>query len=354
MLGRTAANRQTLETAAKAVLLLSLFTVVAPFSNSPSDSIEAWESKALKATDPDVDVMGLADSSPRLKRAIGNSARQSDDHPLESIESWETKALRATDPDLDAMDRIPSDRSQQRLQKQAMDENIGEMNGLISDASLNVSPDIRATASDGSRVSSPKAQLGDIDHASHHPPTHNLDTVGASHPQEQQLETKQSSKPEKNSAPASPHAPKAAAPAISNLPAQIKEVRNFLLGLQTQVHRDARESARSLADLQRVYRSQDRNRDADADTVDSSASATSTRPGTIPSPPSHERAHREQHPRRPPRAHAPRCAGGRDAPRDGGYAQPDEDTRSALDAADAADAQARRLVARSRRGACAW
>jgi hypothetical protein len=101
-------------------------------------------------TDPDVDVTGLAPSSPRQKLAIGNSAGQSDRHPLESIEPWETKALRATDPDMDAMDRIPSDRLQQRLQKHvAFDKNIGEMNGLISNVSLHVSPDSHPAASDG-------------------------------------------------------------------------------------------------------------------------------------------------------------------------------------------------------------
>jgi hypothetical protein len=354
MLCRSAANRQTLKTAFKTVVLLSLFSFVTPYSKSLSDNIEAWESKALQATDPDIDVTGLPQTSLRQKRAISNSAKNSVGHSLESIESWETKALRDTDPDMDALDRIPSDRSQQRFEKQVLDGNVDGMKQFSSDSSLNVSPDSRSAASDS--IPHPqKAQLLDVSHSRAQKPGKGA----VSHPQAQQLGSTQSADAGEISAQAPSAAPAqtpAAPPALANLPAQIKEVRNFLLGLQTQVHQDAKESARSLADLRRVYHSQDQNSDADAYMED--PSSVSTRRGA-PLPPAVARAlashpcrpfarHRAHpHARRPSAGGGDAALGGRSARPDGRSARPDDDTRSALDAAEAADAQARRLVARS-------
>ena len=202
-------------------LFLVLVPGVAPYNAKGIQSIEAWERQALRATDPDVDAYGFRNGdeeavTPHSKLVLADQ---------QDIRSWESKALRATDPDLDTMGATQSDRMMRRKQQQILSGDINKLPRMPRSD----------TAKRGSRPRDSHADLAT------HPAAPKVKTPSRRAQQAGQADSAAQHvavKPEK----------------AASLPAQIQMVRKFLLSLQEQVHHDAKESARSLSQLRRVYR----------------------------------------------------------------------------------------------------
>jgi hypothetical protein len=184
-----------------------------------STGIEAWEHQALQETDPDSDVPGVGKS--HLTAGHTSRSSGSNDDQSESIASWETKALQATDPDIDAMSVHHSVRSA----------------GNMAELSRTVGTD--------DNIKNIKSSGSDLDPSSNSAPQ----------VQEHFQVSSEPSASKSYAASDGQTAEKSNTKSTLNLPDQIQKVRKFLLSLQQQVHRDAKVSARSLADLYRIDRS---------------------------------------------------------------------------------------------------
>ena len=195
---------------------------ISAYSSKADESrdIDTWERQALQATDPDVDFLGYKPTAaPTVADLRAGQAG--------NIRAWESNALRVTDPDSDAMDVLSSKAGLESRDSRRLS------NILDADERVNIE---RPESTTGTKLSSnlKRPKRLDIVRSGRHESDGSKSHSSAKAESAKQLVTKP----------------------IVTLPEQIQKVRKFLLSLQRQVHRDAKESASALADFYRVDQNQ--------------------------------------------------------------------------------------------------